>query len=41
VTTYGEATLDAWRAARRTLLPTESLRSVFANDLLRSLALNR
>ncbi len=41
VTTYGQPTVDAWRAARATLLPTPSLQKVFANELLTSLALDQ
>ncbi|RYZ40160.1 MAG: hypothetical protein EOO72_08715 [Myxococcaceae bacterium] len=36
---YGEARVDAWLAARQTLLTTPELRAAFANDYLRELGL--
>lgn len=37
---YGKPAVDAWKAARKTLLPTPKLRSVFSNQLLHSLRLD-
>jgi len=37
---YGQPALDAWRAARRKLLPTPALRTVFANQMLKDLELD-
>jgi hypothetical protein len=36
---YGDARLEGWGDARRTLLPTPALRAVFTNDLVRGLGL--
>ncbi len=37
---YGDARVDAWIDARRTLLTTSDLRRVFANDFLKRLGMN-
>lgn len=37
---YGDAAVDAWRAARNGLLATPKLRKVFANDWLRGLGMD-
>lgn len=37
---YGQPALDAWRAARRKLLPTPALRTVFENQMLKDLELD-
>lgn len=37
---YGDAQVEAWIAARRTLLDTPETRAVFANDFLRSVAMH-
>jgi len=36
---YGQPRVDAWLAARRTLLPTPALRATFANEFLRTVGL--
>ena len=36
---YGDASVDAWLAARRALLPTPRLRSTFANNFLKAAGL--
>lgn len=40
-TMYGSGALDAWRQARRTILPTPALQKVFANKLLTDLKLDK
>ncbi len=37
---YGKPAVDAWKAARKALLPTPKLRSLFSNQLLHSLKLD-
>jgi hypothetical protein len=36
---YGQSRVDAWLAARRTLLPSAALRKTFANGFLRTVGL--
>lgn len=39
-TKYGDAAVDAWIAARQTILPTNALQTMYANDFLHRLGLD-